>query len=267
MPLLPVGGPSRTHASGKRLDSIINAVNTEEYERMYRLEDSYWWFVGRHNLILKFLSATYPARSDLAILDIGCGTGAMSTLLARHGAVTSADFSPLALSYCRRRGLRKLCAADAMRLPFRDMSFDVVVALDILEHLPDDAAALREFARVLRPGGRVISTVPAYRSLWSGHDVALMHCRRYVASELRQRMAEAALRVERLSYAMTALFPIVWIVRRLSNLRRGDPHASLVPVPRAANRALTLLLSLENALIRRVSLPFGVTVFCMARRP
>src|SRR5438045_3591311 len=133
-------------------------MKSEEYERMYRLEDSYWWFVGRHHLVLGFLQAKYGDRKDLTILDIGCGTGAMSKKLARWGAVVSADFNPLALSYSRRRDLNRLCVSDAMRLPFRDGAFDVVVALDILEHLPDDEAALREFYRVLKPGGRVIAT-------------------------------------------------------------------------------------------------------------
>src|SRR5579872_1235395 len=148
-------------------------MNSEEYERMYCLEDSYWWFVGRHDLALTFLRSAYPGRNDLTILDIGCGTGAMSEKLAAYGAVVSADFSPLALAFSRRRHLDRLCAADAMRLPFRDGAFDVIVALDILEHVSDDAAALREFYRVLKPGGRVIATVPAYQSLWSAHDVAL----------------------------------------------------------------------------------------------
>src|SRR5207302_6326792 len=189
-------------------------MNVEEYERMYRLEDSYWWFVGRHNLVLGFLRAKYRGRKDLTILDIGCGTGAMSQKLRPLGSVVSADFSPLALQFSRKRGLDRLCASDAVRLPFRDQSFDLVVALDTLEHISDDQAALCEFQRVLKSGGRVIATVPAYQSLWSQHDVALMHFRRYVAREVAERFASARLRVEKLSYAMTALFPAVWLYRR-----------------------------------------------------
>jgi ubiquinone/menaquinone biosynthesis C-methylase UbiE len=245
-------------------------MNSEEYERMYRLEDTYWWFVGRHHLVLTFLRSVYRDRKDLTVLDIGCGTGAMSRKLAPFGHVVSADFSPLALEFSRRRSLTSLCAADAMRLPFRDGSFDVIVALDILEHLPDDQAALCEFQRVLKPGGRVVATVPAYKSLWSGHDVALMHFRRYVSREVKERFQAARLRVEKLSYAMTFLYPVVWLVRRVFGRLAGkqsEPKASLVHVPGLMNRVLVTLLSAENALIRRVSLPFGVTVFCMAERP
>jgi SAM-dependent methyltransferase len=244
-------------------------MNSEEYERMYRLEDSYWWFVGRHNLVLTFLQKLYPNRSDLTILDIGCGTGAMSQKLARYGKVVSADFSPLALQFSRRRKLNRLCISDAMRLPFRDDSFDLIVALDILEHLPDDQAALCEFQRVLKPGGRVVASVPAYQSLWSAHDVALMHFRRYTAGLFRLRFETARFGIEKLSYAMTLLFPVVWAVRHLSNLLRrkdAEPKASLIPVPGFANRILVGLLGAENGVIRLANLPFGVTVFCVARK-
>ena len=233
---------------------------------MYQLEDSYWWFLGRHNLVLAFLKSTFGHRKDLTILDIGCGTGAMSQKLAAYGQVVSADFSPLALEFSRKRGLTDLCTADAMRLPFREGSFDLIVALDILEHLPDDEAALKEFQRILKPGGRVIATVPAYQSLWSGHDVALMHFRRYLSSDVRSRFTDAKLKIERLSYAMTFLFPIVWLVRRVFSNKNAPPKASLVHVPGIANKILVWLLSCENAIIRFVSLPFGVTVFCMAQK-
>ncbi|MGC8669261.1 MAG: class I SAM-dependent methyltransferase [Chthonomonadales bacterium] len=241
-------------------------MNSEEYERMYRLEDTYWWFVGRHNLVLTLLRNAYPAHGRLAILDVGCGTGAMSQKLASFGTVVSADFSPLALAFSRRRGITRLVASDAVRLPFRDACFDVVIAMDLLEHVEDDQAALCEIRRVLKPGGKLISTVPAYQSLWSGHDVALMHFRRYVAAGLRQRVTAAHLRIERLSYAMTLLFPIVWIVRKLWP-GRNNPKASLIPVPGFINRMLVSLLAGENRIIKYVDLPWGVTVLCVAVRP
>ena len=138
-------------------------MQAEEYDRMFRLEDSYWWFVGRHELALGFVEQRFGDRRNLCILDVGCGTGAMSRKLAPYGDVVSADFSPLALSYSQRRGVTRLCASDAMRLPYRDGAYDLVVALDILEHVSDDQAALNEFQRVLKPGGVLIVTVPAYR--------------------------------------------------------------------------------------------------------
>src|SRR5579871_2593313 len=130
-------------------------MNAAEYERMYRLEDSYWWFVGRHRLIESLLRTHYgapgaPSDAPLrTILDVGCGTGAMSVRLARWGRVVSADFSPLALQFSRKRGVKHLIGADAMHLPFGAEKFDLLVAMDMLEHLPDDHAALCEFYRVL----------------------------------------------------------------------------------------------------------------------
>lgn len=237
-----------------------------EYDRMYEMEDTYWWFVGRRHLILNLIGDHLGYRGNLRILDIGCGTGAMSAALRVFGSVASADFSDRALTYSARRGLTSLCTSDATRLAFRTNSFDAVVALDLLEHIPDDAAAASEFGRVLRPGGLLFVTVPAYQSLWSGHDQALMHQRRYTARQVRRLIADSGFEIVRLSYAMTALFPVVWLVR-LREKRMAVPRASVRPVAPAINGALIRLLHAENALLRRINLPFGVTVLCVARKP
>ncbi|NLH98720.1 MAG: class I SAM-dependent methyltransferase [Chthonomonadales bacterium] len=241
-------------------------METAEYDRMYEQEDTYWWFVGRRHLILGLMNDRFGARSDLRVLDVGCGTGAMSSALRRFGTVTSADLSDRALGYSARRGLTGLCASDATRLPFRTGAFDAIVALDLLEHIPDDAAAASEFARALQPGGQLFVTVPAYQSLWSGHDQALMHQRRYTARQVRRLIEGSGLEIVRLSYAMTLLFPIVWLVR-MRERRMAVPQASVRPVAPPLNRALIGLLHAENALVRRCSLPFGVTVLCVAQKP
>ncbi len=248
-------------------------MNDPEYERMYRLEDTYWWFVGRHRLVEALVRARYGApgtlSSPLTILDIGCGTGAMSARLARWGRVVSADFSPLALQFSRRRGLNHLVGADALRLPFASDRFDALVSMDVLEHLSDDRKALCEFHRVLKPGGRVFATVPAYPHLWSEHDLALMHYRRYVRREMAERFSAAGFRLEKLSHTMMLLYPIVALQRRL-NARQPphDPPAAAMPIfPAPVNALLTGLLTAENALARRVNFPFGVTILCVAIKP
>ncbi len=244
-----------------------------EYERMYLLEDSYWWFVGRHRLVEALLRARYGAPGVGAdarqILDIGCGTGAMSARLARWGRVVSADFSPLALQFSRRRGLSRLVGADAMRLPFASESFDTLVAMDMLEHLPNDRAALCEFHRVLKPGGIVVATVPAYPHLWSEHDLALMHHRRYVRHEVAERFAAAGFRLAKLSHTMMLLYPLVALQRRLNAKKppHAPPEAAMPLFPAPVNAALRGLLTAENALARRLNFPFGVTILCVAVKP
>lgn len=248
-------------------------MNVAEYERMYRLEDSYWWFVARHRLIESLLRACYgapkPRTNPLTFLDIGCGTGAMSARLTRWGRVVSADFSPLALQFSRRRGLNHLVGADAMRLPFAANQFDGLLAMDMLEHLPDDCRALSEFARVLKPGGRVFSTVPAYPHLWSEHDIALMHYRRYKRRELEERFTAAGFRLEKLSHTMMLLYPLVALQRRLNASKppHDPPQAAMPLLPAPLNSALTGLLAIENAIARRINFPFGVTILCVAVKP
>lgn len=248
-------------------------MNDPEYERMYRLEDSYWWFVGRHRLVEALICERYgpPGRQaePLTILDVGCGTGAMSARLTRWGRVVSADFSSHALQFSRKRGLTHLVQADAMRLPLASSTFDLLVAMDMLEHLPDDRAALCEFHRVLKPGGRLFATVPAYPHLWSEHDLALMHHRRYLRREMAERVASAGFRLEKLSHTMMMLYPLVAAQRRLHAKRphHDPPEAALPLFPAPVNAALTGLLTVENTLARRLNFPFGVTILCIAAKP
>ncbi|MBC8104297.1 MAG: class I SAM-dependent methyltransferase [Cytophagales bacterium] len=251
-------------------------MNLDEYEQMYRLEDQHWWFLARRDLLalaLRRFPIGSSAEGDAPrVLDVGCGTGGtMERLRALGGEPAGLDVEPLALTFCRKRGHRHLLLGSATSLPFTDGAFDAVVALDVLEHIPDDVAAAREIARILRPGGRLFVSVPAYQALWSGHDVALMHQRRYVARQVRQVLAgEAGLEIERLTYVISALLPAAWLVRMLQKtLRPHAPPRADVALPHypLANRLLRGMLALEGKLALRSGLPFGLTVFAVARKP
>ncbi|MDR3708370.1 MAG: methyltransferase domain-containing protein [Capsulimonadaceae bacterium] len=248
-------------------------MNIEEYERMYRFEDHYWWFVARRDLIAQFLKdLALPAGID--ILDIGCGTGAMLDKLEEFGNVVGADFSTEALAFCRKRGQRegkqyRLVRADIRCLPFADNSFDVITAMDIVEHIDHDALAVSEIRRVLKPGGYLLATVPAYMSLWSNHDIALHHHRRYTARGFRDVAQRAGLRVAKLTYTVTSLLPLVWIFRRLERFTKSktsEPQADVVPLPGLVNKVLLALMEAETQFVRRRTLPFGVTVAAIARK-
>ncbi len=249
----------------------------EEYERMYRFEDTYWWFVARRHLITSLLDGFYARSGQLAILDIGCGTGAMLDELAPFGSVTGADYAPEALAFCRERGQGNgrhydLARADVRRLPFADCSFDIVTAMDIIEHIDDDKAAAGEIRRVLKPGGRLFVTVPAFQSLWSEHDEALHHYRRYTAAHLKDVFQRVGLLVPKLSYTVTSLFLPIWayrqIAKRLPKKQGGsEKKADLVEFSPRVNRFLRALSELETNIVKHASLPFGVTVVCVAQKP
>ena len=249
----------------------------EEYERMYRFEDTYWWFVARRRLIASLLDAYYPRDGRLGLLDIGCGTGAMLDMLAPFGEVIGADFAPQALEFCRARGREQgrhypLTRADVRRLPFAEGVFDAVTAMDVIEHIDDDKAASAEIFRVLRPGGRLFVTVPAYRFLWSEHDEALHHYRRYTAPRLKDVFQRVGFCVPKVSYTVSALLPAIAAYRLVSNVLprprdNGEKKADLIQVSPRVNAALQSLCDWETRLIRHADLPFGVTVVCVAEKP
>lgn len=243
----------------------------DEYARMRELEDSHWWFISRRRLLVRALrrfTLSRPRTQPLRLVDVGCGTGGTLDFLQPFGEVTGVDMEVAALQFCRDRGYPNLALADATALPFADGSYDAVVALDVLEHIPDHAGAAREIARILAPEGLVYITVPAYRSLWSSHDVALMHQRRYVAREVKTLLHGAGLEPVHLTYAMTAYFPLVWAIRTARNrlAPNAPPRADVAPTPAPLNWALRAWLDVESVVAVRTHLPFGLTVFAIARR-
>lgn len=244
-------------------------MNRDYYLQMRQLEDRHWWFVARRNLICAALQR-FGTLTNPLILDVGCGTGGTLDRLKAFARPVGLDLEPLALELSRERGHTDLVLASATALPFGDNTFDAVVALDVLEHIPDHVAAAAEIARVLKPGGTLVVTVPAYRSLWSGHDIALMHQRRYRAEEVGQLLSQAGLTVSKLSYTVSTLFPAVWVIRKIQNaVRKKDtlPKADAQTTPEPLNGLLRALLDLETHIILRGTLPFGLTVFGIAKKP
>lgn len=258
-------------------------MNPEEYGRMHELETRYWWFVGRRLLIARLLEDALP-RSDksLNLVDVGCGTGANLPMLRRavgeKGAVFGFDFSPLALQWAREQveltNLR-LSQGDAMQMPLRDNCADCVTMLDVLEHLPDDRRALAEVERILKPGGVLVLSVPAYQHLWSAHDEALHHFRRYERLQLRGVLRGAGFEIEKLSFAMSLMPPIAWFWRKFvlpfgpnrpKNAQRHSQGAILPGVPGWANELLARYVETEGKIIARRPIRFGTSLVAVARK-
>ncbi|MFN3652105.1 MAG: class I SAM-dependent methyltransferase [Armatimonadota bacterium] len=243
-------------------------MNPVEYERMHALEDWYWWFVARRKAAARFILDHAPAERPLRILDAGCGTGGMLDLFRDWPEVEAygIDLSPDALHFSRSRGHRRLAGGDLTVLPFRTGTYDVVTALDVVEHVPDDQRAVEELARVLRPGGILVASVPAYQALWGPHDEALHHQRRYHGSQFRELVRRSGLHVEKQTYLLSGLFPLA-VAARLASRSRSGESAKLPQVPPIVNRALIRFQDAELALARRLPLPFGLSILCVARKP
>lgn len=241
-----------------------------ELAKMFKLEDTYWWFVARRELVRELLLRDGPRAGRQVVVDVGCGTGATLQAIEEAEASIGIDRSSQALHYCQQRGLARLALATAEALPLASESADAVLALDLLEHLSDDGAGTREFARVLRPGGVLIVTVPACPELWSEHDEALSHIRRYRASRLRAMLAGAGLDIEKLTPLITLLLlPIaaLRIIQRLIPRRKGVPETAFIIPPKSINWLLTTLLRIERLWLRHFPLPVGVSLVAVARRP
>jgi SAM-dependent methyltransferase len=244
-------------------------VKRDFYAEYFELEDRHWWFVGRRRIFLSFLNSHLPPRPDGArrILDVGCGTGTMIGHLRRYGEVSGVDPSPEAVSFCRERGIEGVSRLDGLPLPFDDGRFDLVTAFDVIEHIDDDTATLRDLRRVLRPDGRLLVSVPAFRFLWGPQDEISEHKRRYTAGELAGRLRAADFSVLRLTYFNTLLFPPIAAIRLLRPYQPGSADLRsdfTMTRSRWQNRLLGGAFGLEAGLVRRTRLPFGVSILAWA---
>ena len=239
-----------------------------EYETMHALELRHWWFRGRRRVLVDLLrEVAGPRVSSLRILDYGCGTGGNTSGYASLGAVVGVEPDAAAVRLARERGGAQYCRSDGTQLPFRQGAFDAVVASDVLEHIEDDFAAVYEIARVLRPGGAAIISVPAHQWLFSQHDAALHHFRRYSKAGLRELLERGGLRVRRLSYWNAALFPAICLHRLLVKPRRGpEPRSDTSLSPWPINEALAALLAAEAVVLRHAPLPWGLSLVGVAER-
>lgn len=244
----------------------------EMYENMYLADTYHWWFRGKREIVLSLAEPVLSAVQESKSIDFGCGCGMMLRELMRYGEVSGADFSPLALEYCKEK-LKDTGALHQIDLsvPVNPWdTYDFGVALDILEHIEDDFIAAQNLYRFIRPGGTVIITVPAYQWLWSAHDENCMHKRRYNRKMLQNLLTKSGFQIEYLSYYNTLLFPAAAAVRLLSKLFQLDRSSSLENSFRdtTLNRLLYHIFKLEQLWIRRGrTFPFGLSLIAVAKRP
>ncbi len=244
-------------------------MELKEYERLYELENDLWWFRGMRAISMALLERHLSKCSGLRVLDAGCGTGGMIETLATLGAVAGMDASGEALAWARRGKGTSLVQGSVTALPFSDDSFDLITSFDVLYHanVADDAVALAEIARVLRPGGSFLVRVPAYDKLRSRHDEAVHTRQRYEKKELVAKLRAARLEPVVVTFANCFLFPVA-LARRLAE-RLFPPRRSgseVERVPWVFDKLLATPLLIEAGIVRYVSLPFGLSLVSLAKK-
>lgn len=242
-------------------------MDAAEYERLREQERRYWWHVARRRLIEALLRWGLTPDDRRPGLDIGCGTGENFAFLSSYGRFFGTEVTS-DLYRDGRRPSRPVVLARGEDLPFPDASLGLCTFFDVLEHVANEDAMLREVARVLRPGGLAVLSVPAYMSLWSEHDVSLHHYRRYDRESLRRTLARNGFEVVRITYAMATILPAVAVYRWISRLRphRGPAVASYVATPEPLNRWLIAILGLEARALRYTDLAFGTSLLAFVRK-
>ncbi|HLF70746.1 MAG TPA: methyltransferase domain-containing protein [Dehalococcoidia bacterium] len=235
---------------------------------MYQLEDHLWWYVGMRRICDKILRRHLEQTQGLEVLDAGCGTGGSLALLERFGRVTAFDVYPRAaqLTEGRRAGRVAVASIDAM--PYADASFDLVTSFEVVCQLEpaSEERALRELARVLRPGGTLLVRVPAFQMLYGPHDATVQTKHRYTAPEMARKLEKVGLRPVQTTYANMLLLPVA-VVRRLAAKLLGARGSDVRPVPAPLNAALQAVLKFEGDLLERHNLPIGLSVIALATKP
>lgn len=243
------------------------------YAIMRRVEENHWWYAGRRRIIRSFvervvseLRTERPEQPAVRMLDVGCGTGANLEMLAEFGEAEGVDVSAEALSFCRDRGLDQVKSGAAEALPYEAESFDLVTGLDVVEHLDDDLAGLKEMRRVLRADGRALIFVPAFMFLWGVQDDISHHRRRYTLRALKQVVSQAGFELERASYVNITFFTPILLGRLLMRVTGVRPESENNITIGFMNGVLGKFFGLERLPLRWLNFPFGVSIICVARK-
>jgi SAM-dependent methyltransferase len=238
------------------------------YPILREVEETHWWYVGRRRILSEFVAGAVRDVKDRKpqILDVGCGTGGNVVMLNEHGEAYGIDVSKDAVQFCHERGLERVELGAADELPFEGGKFDLVTALDVVEHLDDDLGALKEFHRVVRPGGKILIFVPTFMFLWGIQDDVSNHRRRYRLPELLRIIREAGFEVERSSYANITFFMPVLVIRTLMRWFKMKADTELGIGLSALNKPQAWLFGAERFWLRHLNIPFGVSALCVARR-
>ncbi len=229
-------------------------MEIKEIGRMHEIEDYHWWFSAKRRLIASELASQKKGM----LLDIGCGTGANMNAFKKFHTSIGCDGSIQALRFSKFRGNSNLVLCNAKDLPFKAGTFDFVTVLDVFEHIDDDERSMRDVGRIMKTRGRMILTVPAHMFMWSEHDVLIDHKRRYCYSELSEKIKRNNFNISKISYWNFMLFLPVLVYKFFSKKTNTNKENKIV------NWILFLILKVENIIVRKVNLPFGISIYCVS---
>jgi SAM-dependent methyltransferase len=243
-------------------------LNKIEYATMAEREKTYWWHLGRLRIIKSYVRRAKQDKTTFKILNIGCGTGGTIDMLEAFGETDNVDISNEAIKLMKAAGYKRITKVADIKLPFKDKTYDMVGAFDVLEHIDKQVEALKEWRRVLKDDGAIVITVPAYQWLWTEHDVSLHHHRRYTTKRLAAVASQAGLRPEKKSYAIVFSLPLIVGFRFLNKAlgRKTDSETSYVDIPNWLNAFFSKLLYLEASLHKSLSFPAGTSVVAIFRK-
>jgi SAM-dependent methyltransferase len=234
------------------------------YEQMAEVDQRHWWYRARREVLAALIRRTVNPPPNAHILEIGCGTGHNLAMLAQFGRVDGLELDDQARAIAEQRLGRPVMSSPLPELSgVPEQAYDVVGAFDVIEHIDDDAAALASIQRRLKPGGKLVMTVPAHQWMWSAHDVVNHHKRRYSRAALARLVDTSPLRLEAIGYFNSLLFPVA-IAERMASKARGKDDANLALPAKPLNSALEAVFAAERHLIGRVPLPPGLSLFAVA---
>ena len=233
------------------------------YQQMAELDDRHWWYRARRRILAELIRREAKLPPDARILEIGCGTGHNLSMLGGFGHVDGLELDDEAAALSEKRLGRKVMRSPLPALDEVPGDYDLIGAFDVIEHIDDDTAALAAIATKLRPGGKFIMTVPAHPWMWTAHDVANHHKRRYSKRALRKLVEGSPMHLDKIGYFNSLLFPLAVAERAASKLRGKDSgDVSLPPAP--LNRSLEAVFAAERYLLGRLPLPPGLSLFAVA---
>jgi len=249
-------------------------MDREQYDRLAYLEDRSWWFRLKREFVFDWLDRELCASgvsSEPTVVDVGCGAGGTLSRLPFQARAVGLEYDEEEVKEAGRRGVRRLVRGSAGDLPVRTGSCDAILMLDVLEHLADDRGALSEVHRALSSSGFLLATVPAHPFLWSPHDEAFHHERRYRKQELAGKLHDAGFHLSRLSYAFATAFPLACVIRPPTRLlaRAGitsDRADDFRLLPVYLEDLAFSIVRWESAWLRKHSLPFGLSLAAVARK-